>query len=60
MKNKLLVIGTSSHGSWLGIGSVISNNSNITSRCKFNVDAMVVKNITEPGTYVGVSARRVV
>ncbi|MGC9932351.1 acetyltransferase [Priestia aryabhattai] len=46
-------------GSWLGIGSVISNNLNITSRCMIAAGAVVVKDITETGTYIGVPARRV-
>lgn len=46
-------------GSWLGIGSVVSNNVNITSGCKVGAGAVVVKDIKEAGTYVGVPARRV-
>jgi len=46
-------------GSWIGIGSVISNNVNICSGCKIGAGAVVVKDITEPGTYVGVPVRRV-
>jgi len=44
-------------GTWLGIGSVVSNNTNICSGCKIGAGAVVVKDITEPGTYVGVPAR---
>jgi len=44
---------------WLGIGSVVSNNVNICSGCKVGAGAVVVKDITEPGTYVGVPVRRV-
>jgi len=46
-------------GTWLGIGSVVSNNVNICSGCKLGAGAVVVKDITEPGTYVGVPVRRV-
>ena len=46
-------------GSWLGIGSVVSNNVNICSGCKIGAGAVVVKDITEPGTYVGIPARRI-
>lgn len=46
-------------GTWLGIGSVVSNNVNICSGCKVGAGAVVVKDITEPGTYVGVPVRRV-
>ena len=45
--------------SWLGIGSVVSNNLNICSGCKVGAGAVVVKDITEPGTYVGVPVRSV-
>ena len=48
-----------SKGTWLGIGSVVSNNVNICSGCKVGAGAVVVKDITEPGTYVGVPVRRV-
>lgn len=44
---------------WLGIGSVVSNNVNICSGCKVGAGAVVVNDITEPGTYVGVPVRRV-
>ncbi|MGY3718129.1 acetyltransferase [Sutcliffiella cohnii] len=46
-------------GSWVGIGSMVSNNINITSNCIVGAGAVVVKDITETGTYVGVPARRV-
>jgi len=41
------------------LGSVVSNNVNIYSGCKIGAGAVVVKDITEPGTYVGVPVRRV-
>lgn len=43
---------------WLGIGSVVSNNVNITSGCKIGAGAVVVSDITESGTYIGIPARR--
>ena len=46
-------------GTWLGIGSVVSNNVNICSGCTVGAGAAVVKDITELGTYVGVPVRRV-
>ena len=46
-------------GSWLGIGSVVSNNINICSGCQIGAGAVVVKDITESGTYVGVPVRRI-
>ncbi|SER69708.1 sugar O-acyltransferase, sialic acid O-acetyltransferase NeuD family [Gracilibacillus ureilyticus] len=45
--------------SWLGIGGVVSNNIKITNDCKIGAGAVVVKDINDPGTYVGVPARRV-
>ena len=38
---------------------LVSNNINIYSGCKVGAGAVVVKDITEPGTYVGVPVRRV-
>lgn len=46
-------------GSWIGIGSVVSNNVNICSGCKVGAGAVVVKDITESGTYVGVPVRKI-
>ncbi|MBP3964824.1 acetyltransferase [Paenibacillus lignilyticus] len=46
-------------GSWLGIGSAVSNNVNITQDCKVGAGTVVIKDLTETGTYVGVPARRV-
>ncbi|MFC3799828.1 acetyltransferase [Cohnella sp. GCM10012308] len=46
-------------GSWLGIGSIVVNNINITSYCNVGAGAVVVKDLTEAGTYIGVPARRV-
>lgn len=46
-------------GSWLGVGSTINNNVNITSDCKVGSGAVVVRDITEPGTYVGVPAIKI-
>ncbi|MGG4197534.1 acetyltransferase [Peribacillus frigoritolerans] len=47
------------HGSWLGIGSIVSNNLNIIKACRIGAGAVVIKDITESGIYVGVPARRV-
>lgn len=46
-------------GSWLGIGSVVSNNISITNGCKVGAGSVVVKDIAKPGVYVGVPVRRV-
>lgn len=45
--------------SWLGIRSVVINNVNICSGCKLGAGAVVVNDITESGTYVGVPVRRI-
>ena len=47
------------NGSWLGIGSVVSNNLSICSNCKIGAGAVVVKDIEESGTYIGVPTKRV-
>lgn len=46
-------------GTWLGIGSVVSNNVNIIKNCKIGAGAVVIKDIIEPGTYVGVPVRKI-
>lgn len=43
---------------WVGIGSVVSNNISICSNCVIGAGAVVVKDITASGTYIGVPARR--
>lgn len=43
---------------WVGIGAVVSNNLNICGGCTIGAGAVVVRSIPEPGTYVGVPARR--
>jgi|SRR5690625_696791 len=45
-------------GSWLGIGSVIINNVNITEWCKVGAGSVVINDITEPGVYVGNPVRK--
>lgn len=44
--------------SWIGIGAIVSNNLNICSDCVIGAGAVVVKDIVEPGTYVGAPARK--
>ena len=43
---------------FLGIGSTISNKINICNDVIIGAGACVVRNITEPGTYVGTPARK--
>jgi sugar O-acyltransferase (sialic acid O-acetyltransferase NeuD family) len=45
--------------SWLGIGSIVSNNINITSDCQLGAGSVVIKDITDSGVYVGAPVRRV-
>lgn len=46
-------------GTWLGIGSIVSNNIKITSDCTIGAGSVVVRDIDKSGTYVGVPARRI-
>lgn len=48
-------IGENTH---IGIGSIIRNNITICNNCIIGAGAVVVKNIEEEGTYVGVPARK--
>lgn len=45
--------------SWIGIGSVVSNNINICDNCNIGAGAVVVKDIVEPGTYIGIPVRKI-
>lgn len=47
-------IGQQTH---IGIGAVVKNDLNICGGCTVGAGAVVVKNITQAGTYVGVPAR---
>lgn len=46
-------------GTWLGIGSIVINNITICNNCKVGAGAVVIRDIIEPGTYVGIPARRI-
>ena len=48
-----------SENTWIGAGATVSNNINICADCMIGAGAVVVKNIEEPGTYVGVPARKI-
>ena len=48
-------IGSLTH---VGIGATVKNNTEICSNCTIGAGAVVVKNIKEPGTYVGVPVRK--
>ena len=50
-----VVVGT---GTWIGTGAIVSNNVNICGECMIGAGAVVIKDIGEPGTYVGVPARK--
>ncbi|MED4079844.1 acetyltransferase [Halalkalibacterium halodurans] len=45
--------------SWLGIGSKVSNNIDITSNCIIGAGGVVVQDIYESGTYVGVPVKKI-
>lgn len=44
---------------WIGAGATVSNNTNICSDVVVGAGAVVISDIEEPGTYVGVPAKRV-
>ena len=46
-------------GSHIGIGACVRNNTAICGGCTVVAGAAVVKDITDPGTYVGVPAKRI-
>lgn len=46
-------------GTWIGAGATVSNNISICPDCMIGAGAVVVNDIQESGTYVGVPAKRV-
>ncbi|WP_461183366.1 acetyltransferase [Virgibacillus kimchii] len=46
--------------SWIGIGSNVSNNVSIFKGCMVGAGGVVIRDIKEPGVYVGVPVRRVI
>ena len=50
-----VVVGT---GTWIGTGAIVSNNVNIGGECIIGAGAVVIKDILEAGTYIGVPARK--
>lgn len=46
-------------GTWIGIGASISNNITICAECMIGAGAVVVKDIVEMGTYVGVPVKKI-
>lgn len=47
------------NGTWIGAGAIVSNNVSICPNCMIGAGAVVIKEIKESGTYVGVPAKRV-
>ena len=45
--------------SWVGAGATISNDLSVVGDCMIGAGAVVVKNIEQPGTYVGVPAVKI-
>ncbi len=43
---------------WIGAGTMVSNNITICDRCMIGAGAVVIRDIIQPGTYVGVPAKR--
>ena len=43
---------------WIGAGAIVSNNVNICGDCMIGAGAVVIKDIDEPGTYIGVPAKK--
>ena len=44
---------------WIGIGSNIINNIFMVEKCVLGAGSVVIKDINEPGTYVGVPVRKI-
>ncbi|MBS6324113.1 MAG: acetyltransferase, partial [Clostridium sp.] len=44
---------------WVGIGATVSNNVNICDHCTIGAGAVIIRDIEESGTYVGIPARKI-
>ena len=44
---------------WIGTGATVSNDVSICGDCMIGAGTVVIRNIQEPGTYVGVPCRRI-
>ena len=44
---------------WIGAGATVSNNLQICGSCMIGAGAVVIKSLTESGTYVGVPAEKI-
>lgn len=49
---------TIKENTWVGAGATISNNIEIGADCMIGAGAVVIADISEPGTYVGVPAKK--
>lgn len=56
-----VLAGTVNIGSeaWIGAGTTISNNICISNRCTVGAGALVVRDINETGTYIGIPVRKI-
>lgn len=45
---------------WIGAGAIVNNNVNICSDCMIGSGAVVLKDIQEKGTYIGVPSKRLI
>jgi acetyltransferase-like isoleucine patch superfamily enzyme len=43
---------------WVGAGATVSNGISVCDGCIIGAGAVAVKDITEPGTYIGVPAKK--
>ena len=44
---------------WIGIGATVSNNVSICGGCIIGAGAVVIRDVNESGTYVGVPIRKI-
>lgn len=44
---------------WIGAGVTVSNNITICSECMLGVGTVVIRDIKEPGTYIGIPAKKI-
>ena len=45
---------------WIGAGAIVLNNLSICDNCIVGAGAVVIKDLEEEGTYIGVPAKRLI
>lgn len=51
---------TIGHDTWIGSGATVSNNTSITGDCVIGASALILKDIIDPGVYIGIPGKKII